>query len=42
MFTFLILLKVLRGVKAFRQNSLQKTQLKTLITFDGVMVLTQT
>ena len=24
MFTFLIMLKVLRGVKAFRQNSLQK------------------
>ena len=28
--------KVLRGVKAFRQNSLQKKKLKTLITLDRV------
>ena len=40
-FTFLIRLKVLRGVNVFRQNSLQKNiQLKTLITFDRAMVLT--
>ena len=34
------MLKVLRGVKALRQNSLQKNTIETLITFDRVMVLT--
>ena len=38
MFTFSIMLKVLRGVKVLRQNSLQKNT--TLITFDRVIVLT--
>ena len=36
-FQCLIMLKVLRGVKAFRRNSLQKNP--TLITFGRVIVL---
>ena len=34
------MVNMLRGVNNFRQNSIQKPQLKTLITFERVMVLT--